>query len=348
MTKAGERSASADRFLGVAAEHATDRVPVAQSDERVGAVRAGLAGGRFECAEDIAVLEADSLAGLVSIEALLSADADASVASVMDAEPLAVVPGTDQRAVARQMDDRGQASIAVVEASGRFLGLIPPAQMIAVLHAEHERDLARIGGYARGTRRARRAAEERVARRLWHRLPWLLVGLAGAMVSVAIVGAFERQLEANVLLAFFLPAVIYMADAVGTQTEALLIRGLSAGVSVGSVIRRELVTGAILGALVGGAFVPFSLIAFGDAEVALAVGVALFASCSIATARWRWRCPRFCSGSGRPRLRVGAAGDGGPGPALDPRLLRGGDGDRRLASGDPAPARPARRRQARR
>ena len=283
MTAVGGRSGKADRFLGIAAEHATDRDPVAQSDERVGAVRTGLAGERFECAEDIAVLEADTLAGLVSIEALLAADADASMASVMDPEPLAVVPGTDQAEVASRLDDGTQASVAVVEADGRFVGLIPPAQMIAVLHAEHDEDLARIGGYRRGNRRARRAAEERVARRLWHRLPWLLIGLAGAMLSVAIVGAFEHQLEANVLLAFFLPAVIYMADAVGTQTEAVLIRGLSAGVTVRSVLRRELITGAILGALVGGAFVPFALIAFGDAEVALAVGMALFASCSMAT-----------------------------------------------------------------
>jgi magnesium transporter len=283
LTQAGERSAPPDRFLGIAAEHATDQVPIARPRERVGAVRERLAGERFECAEDIAVLEDGSLAGLVTIEGLLAADADATVASVMDPEPLAVVPGTDQGAVARQMDDRGQASIAVVEASGRFVGLIPPAQLIAVLHAEHERDLARMGGYIRGSVQARRAAEERVTQRLWHRLPWLLVGLAGAMLSVAIVGAFERQLEANVLLAFFLPGVIYMADAVGTQTEVLLIRGLSAGVTMRRVIGRELITGAVLGVLVGGAFVPFALVAFGDAEVAVAVGVALFASCSIAT-----------------------------------------------------------------
>jgi magnesium transporter len=33
-----------------------------------------------------------------------------------------------------------------------------------------------------------------------------------------------------VLLAFFVPAVVYMADAVGTQTEAIVIRGISVGV----------------------------------------------------------------------------------------------------------------------
>jgi magnesium transporter len=54
------------------------------------------------------------------------------------------------------------------------------------------------------------------------------------MASALIVGAFEEQLETKVLLAFFVPAVVYMADAVGTQTETLLIRGLAVGVTAGS------------------------------------------------------------------------------------------------------------------
>ena len=85
------------------------------------------------------------------------------------------------------------------------------------------------------------------------------------------------------MLAFFLPSVIYMADAVGTQTEAILIRAMSAGVTVRSVFFREVATGAVLGGLVGATFLAFALVTFGDAEIALAVAVALFASCSIAS-----------------------------------------------------------------
>ena len=96
-------------------------------------------------------------------------------------------------------------------------------------------------------------------------------------------GSFEQQLNDKVILAFFVPAVVYMADAVGTQTEAILIRGLSVGVAVRDVLLRELVTGAITGAVVGAAFVPFVLIGWGDAALAVAVALALFASCSIAT-----------------------------------------------------------------
>jgi len=109
------------------------------------------------------------------------------------------------------------------------------------------------------------------------------VGLAGAMASAVIVGAFEVQLKETVLLAFFLPAVVYMADAVGTQTETVLIRGFAAGIRMKDVIFREVVTGALIGIFVGVLFYPFALLGWGDADTALAVGLALFACCAIAT-----------------------------------------------------------------
>jgi Mg/Co/Ni transporter MgtE len=59
------------------------------------------------------------------------------------------------------------------------------------------------------------------------RIPWLLLGLAGAFVAADLVGWFEVQLQAQVMLAFFLPGIAYLADAVGTQTETLVVRGLS-------------------------------------------------------------------------------------------------------------------------
>ena len=257
---------------------------MARPDETAGDVLTGLTGGRFECAEDIVVLDGSMLLGVIPIERLLSASAEVPITDVMDRDPPRVAPGTDQERAAWEMVERGESSIAVTDEEGGFAGLIPPHRMVAVLLAEHDEDLARLGGYAAGAGRARRAAEERVVQRLLHRLPWLLMGLAGAMASVGIVGAFERELDRNVLLAFFLPAVVYLADAVGTQTEAVLIRGLSVGVTIRSVVRREVLTGLIVGALLGAAFLPFAVALWGDGRLAMAVGLSLFASCSIATA----------------------------------------------------------------
>jgi len=200
----------------------------------------------------------------------------------MDSDPPAVAPGTDREQAAVQMARRGQGSLAVVDEEGLFHGLIPPWRMLAVLLAEHEEDLARLGGFLAGTSEARSAAEEDVAQRLWHRLPWLLVGLAGAMGTAAIVGSFEAELRRVLLLSFFIPAVVYMADAVGTQTEALVIRGIAVGVPVGRILGRELATGGITGLVIAAGFLPFAYGVWGDGRVALTVAIALFASCSTA------------------------------------------------------------------
>jgi magnesium transporter len=270
-------------FLGTASDQATKSVPIAHRDDLAGEVRSRLEGRRYESAEDVAVVDGETLVGLVPIERLLAAGDGDPVREIMDEDPPKIAPHADQRTAARAMVKRHECSLAVLGAKGEFLGLIPPYRMVAVLLDEHDEDLARLGGYLAGTRRARGAAEEPLSRRLWHRLPWLLLGLIGAMASTVIVGAFEEELDANVLLAFFIPAVVYMADAVGTQTETVLIRALAVGVTVRAVLRRELLTGLFLGVVVGVAFLAFALVGWGDTRVAIAVALALVASCSIAT-----------------------------------------------------------------
>jgi len=269
--------------LGIASEHATDGVPVAHADQTVREVREGLGGQEYDCADDVAVLEGRSLAGLLSIEGLLAAEPATIVGDIMDADPPVVGPDADQESVALKMVKRGGSSVAVIDSEGRFVGLVPSHRMLGVLLAEHDEDLARLGGYLANTAAARDAAEESIRNRLWHRLPWLLIGLLGAMAAAFVVGGFEEELDKEVTLAFFLPAVVYMADAVGTQTETVLIRGLSVGVLLREVVRRELATGLIVGFLMAAAFLPFALLAFGDGQIAVAVGLSLLASCSIAT-----------------------------------------------------------------
>jgi magnesium transporter len=92
-----------------------------------------------------------------------------------------------------------------------------------------------------------------------------------------------RDLESTITLAFFLPGVVYMADAVGTQTEAVVIRGRSVGVPIGLVVHRELVTGLAVGVVIAAAFLLVGVALWANADVVIAVTVALFAACSTAT-----------------------------------------------------------------
>ena len=272
------------RQLGVAQEHATRSVPTASSDQTIGEVRLALMGREFDYANDLAVLQGESLIGLVSLERLFASEPSARVRDVMDPDPPTVAPGTDQEAVAWGMVERGESSVAVIDPGGAFKGLVPSHRMLAVALAEHDEDVARLGGYLASTRRARQASEERLGRRLWHRLPWLLVGLVGTIASAAIIGAFESQLDQNVLLAFFIPGVVYMSAAIGIQTQTVLIRGFSVGVSLRRVLWGEVASGVLLSVVIAAAFFPVALAGWGDQGVALGVTLALFASGVVATA----------------------------------------------------------------
>lgn len=124
---------------------------------------------------------------------------------------------------------------------------------------------------------------EGVRKRLRHRLPWLGIGLVGAMASAWMVGAAEAELSRTVTVAFFLPAIVYMADAVGTQTEVLAVRGLAVGVAVREIVVKELLTGLLIGLCVSSAFVPFVLALYGDLSLAIAVAVSLLVSSTVAS-----------------------------------------------------------------
>lgn len=265
-----------------ASEHVRTLVPVVSPHTRVKELRQSLEGQRFDSATHIGVCDNGKLVGVIRIEDLLGAQPeDARVSDIMDGDPPAVGPGVDQEQAAWKAVKHGESALAVVDDAGRFVGFIPPDRLLAVLLHEHEEDMARMSGFLRDTSMARSASEEPISRRLWHRVPWLLPGLAGALLAADIVGFFERQIQANVMIAFFIPGIVYLADAVGTQTEALVIRGLSVGVPIGNVLRREILTGLAIGLALAIVFYPVGLWRW-DGAIVPAVSLAIFAACATA------------------------------------------------------------------
>jgi magnesium transporter len=266
-----------------AAARARADVPRADPEQRAGALREALAGRRFECASHVVVCAGERFLGILPIEDLLAAPAEARVGELMDREPPVVAPGVDQEIAAWRAVRHRESALAVVDAEGRFRGIIPPHGLLAVLLSEHEEDLARLGGYLKNTGAARRSSEEPALLSFRHRLPWLLVGLAGAVLAADFVGWFEASLQQTLKLAFFVPGIVYLADAVGTQTETVVVRGLSVGVGMRRMLGRELATGLALGLTLGLAATPLVWWRWGDAQLALCVGVAVAAACSTAT-----------------------------------------------------------------
>jgi magnesium transporter len=261
----------------------TRNVPVLHVAATVADVRAAIRTRRFDFLGDLAVCDGATLVGLLKIEDALAAADSVLVRTLMDPDPPTVTHAVDQEVVAWKAVRHGEGALAVVDDDNRFLGLIPPQRLLGVMLQEHDEDLARLGGFIRGSSSAREASTETTALRLWHRLPWLFIGLLGAIAAAFVVEGFEERLREEVLLAFFIPGVVYLADAVGTQTEALVIRGMSVGVSMREMMRRELITGVVAGTVLGVTFFPIGIVLWGDADVVLAVSLSLFAACSVAT-----------------------------------------------------------------
>jgi magnesium transporter len=270
---------------GTAAALASRLVPVLGPDERAGELRRRLVGQRFDSVRDLPVCDdGRRVVGVVRVESLVAADDHVTVAELMDPGPPTLTASANEEVAAWRAVMHGESSLVLVDDEGRLAGVVPPDRLLAVLLREHDQDVARLGGFLASAASAEHASHERIGRRLAHRLPWLLVGLVGALAAAALMGGFEERLRANLTLALFLPGVVYLADAVGTQTEALVIRGLAIGVGIREVALRELLTGVLAGITLGALFLPIGLLLWSDSAVVVAVAVALAAACATANA----------------------------------------------------------------
>jgi len=226
--------------------------------------------------------EQSQLVGQVPIERLLTARPDIRLNALRGDPPLIVRAGDNAETVALLAVERHDADVAVLDEPSRFMGAIPIGRLLAILHEEHVDDILRMGGLAAfhpvppemgGTAHIVRA-----------RLPWLMIGLIGGFLAGGVASVFEAPLRDNITLAFFLPLVVYMADAVGTQTETVLVRALAYGkVTLGAQLLREGTVGLLIGCIVGLSAGACLLAWGGTKSVALTLALTLALTTVIAT-----------------------------------------------------------------
>ena len=124
---------------------------------------------------------------------------------------------------------------------------------------------------------------ERIDHLIEHRIPWLIIGLLGGLLVTLIVSNFESILAADVRLAFFIPVIIYLSGAVGTQTETIYVRFLSKEkVHFWKYISKESVIGLGLGLISGlflGIFAAYWLNSLG---IGLVIGLTMFINLTLA------------------------------------------------------------------
>lgn len=226
--------------------------------------------------------EQATLVGQVPIERLLQAKENSSLAELRGHPPIEVLPGDAAETVALRAVERHDADVAVIDGRRRLLGAIPIGRLLALLHEEHVDNFLRMGGVSRIDHLSLTGQQTLTA--VQGRLPWLIVGLAGGFLAGGVASVFEVALKREVALAFFLPLVVYMADAVGTQTETVLVRRLAYGdVSLWTQLMREGLIGASIGGIIAVLAAAGLWLWNGYPGLALVVGASLGVTAIVAT-----------------------------------------------------------------
>lgn len=268
-----------------AAHHLHARVPRALPDTSIGELLRSMQGHRFDATELVCVCDEDGrLLGGIALGNVIALPSDKRLGDVMTHPLPCVRADEDQERVASIALHHRMDAIPVVDANGFLLGIVPPAALLAILRREHVEDLHRLAGIHRESAQARHSMFAPPTRRARDRLPWLLVGLVGSVIATFVMSHFEHALQTQLAVAFFVPGLVYLADAIGTQTEAIAIRGLSLShARLGPLLGPELRTGLLIGLVLGTLVFVLVWIGFGEARLAAAVSIAVVFAGAAAT-----------------------------------------------------------------
>lgn len=239
-------------YGGLVEARMTRNVPVLDRDMSIGEARVFLASTKWDSINYLYRTDAAGrLMGVCSVRKLMYAKDEMRIAEIMK-EPLVVAhPHTHQERAALLAVEHNIKAIPVVDTRGTFLGVVPSDEILQILHEEHVEDLLRSSGIGR-TKVITDIFKAHISELIALRLPWLLLGFVIAMATAIFATFFEGVIAQEVALVFFMPAVVYMSGAVGTQTQTLFIRALALRHhKVAMIITREFVQGLAIGSLAG-------------------------------------------------------------------------------------------------
>ncbi len=145
-----------------------------------------------------------------------------AVADVMQREQTLIPVEMDQEEVALRFQKYGLVSAAVVDGSGRLVGMITVDDIVHIIEEEASEDALLMSGAG-----FEGDINEPVRDSYKARVRWLIANLATAMVASTIILMFGGAIEKMVALAVLMPIVASIGGNAGTQTMAVSVRALA-------------------------------------------------------------------------------------------------------------------------
>ena len=122
-----------------------------------------------------------------------------------------------------------------------------------------------------------------VKRLVQMRIPSLMIGLVLGFVLSFATSGFEKVLEKDIKVAFFIPFIVYMASAVGSQTQNIYVRDLRTGkTNFKTYLFKESILGIILGLVSSLAVGTITYLWLQDYKLTLAVCLSMFTAIAVA------------------------------------------------------------------
>lgn len=215
------------------------------------------------------------LRGIIPIRALLTAQPLRKIGDLMNPNVISVDVMTDQEEVARLVQQYDFFALPVVD-DERLMGIITHDDVVDILQEEFTEDAQRFGGSQplEGD-----YLSSSIVTMVKKRIGWLLLLFVTGTLTGTVMLFFEADLARWVQLSLFIPLLIGTGGNAGSQITATMIRAVAIDEvrfsDIFKVLRRELITGLILGAIVALAGIIRALTWNTGLDIALTIASAL-------------------------------------------------------------------------
>ncbi|MRG87818.1 magnesium transporter [Salinibacillus xinjiangensis] len=226
--------------------------------------------------------EEKKLAGVVSYKDLILAELHDKIEDIMYSRVVKSDVHTDQEEVAKLISRYDFVSLPIVTADDTLVGVITVDDVIDVVIQEANEDIEKLSASGKAI-----DFNTKPWVAAYRRLPWLILLLFIGLISGGIISGFEDTLETVVALAYFMPMIAGMTGNTGTQSLAVVVRGLvSDDLDMKRVIKlvlRELWVGLIIGVTCGLLISNIAYFWQGSFTLGIVVGSSLFLTLIIGT-----------------------------------------------------------------
>ena len=218
--------------------------------------------------------------GTCKLSTILRSPRSVPVSQIMSEEQTLIPVDLDQEEVALKFQKYALISAAVVDGSGRLVGMITVDDIVHIIEEEASEDTLALAGAGDGD------INEPVRDAYKDRVRWLIANLGTAMIAAFVISRFEATIERLAILAALMPIVAALGGNAGTQALAVTVRALATNQLTSSnrwrAVGRELSVAVLNGATIA-VLLGFGVWAvLGNLDLGLVIGAAILVNIIVA------------------------------------------------------------------